>query len=105
MTTLLLALSLFLAPQASLFTVLLVKITPKPVAEFELSKLKGEIRRVAWNADNTQLYIQTAELDKNAQPKALHHYLADPATGVLKDTDAEPAWAATYWEWKYWKAA
>lgn len=105
MTTLLLAFSLFLAPQSAPISAQSVTITPKPVAEFDMSRLKGEIRRVAWNADNTQLYIQTAELNKDAQPKALHHYLADPANGALKDTDAEPAWAATYWEWKSWKAA
>jgi hypothetical protein len=105
MTTLLLALSLFLAPQAAPITAQSVKVTPKPVAEFEMSKLKGEIRRVAWNPDNTQLYIQTVELNKDAQPKALHHYLADPSTGSLKDADAEPTWAASYWEWKSWKAA
>lgn len=106
MTTLLLALSLFLAPQsASPMSAASLRVTPKATAEFEMSRLKGELRRVAWNADNTQLYIQTAELNKDAQPKALHHYLADPATGALKDTDAEPAWAATYWEWKSWKAA
>jgi hypothetical protein len=105
MMTLILALSLFLAPQTSPMTAQSAKVTPKPVAEFEMSKLKGEIRRVAWNPDNTQLYIQTAELGSDAQPKALHHYLADPATGALKYADAEPAWAAAYWEWKSWKAA
>lgn len=104
MTTLLLALSLFLAPQSAI-PAQSVKLAPKPVAEFEMSKLKGVIRRIAWNADNTQLYLQTAELNSDAQPKALHHYLVDPSTGALKDTAAEPAWAATYWEWKSWKAA
>jgi hypothetical protein len=107
MTTVLLALSLFLAPQsaAAPLSAQAVKITPKPVAEFEMSKLKGVIRRIAWNADNTQLYVQTAELGSDAQPKALHHYLVDPGTGALKNADAEPSWAATYWEWKSWKAA
>jgi hypothetical protein len=105
MTTLLLALSLLLAPQASPMSAQSVKVTPKPVAEFEMSKLKGVIRRIAWNADNTQLYVQTAELGSDAQPKALHHYLVDPSSGALKGADAEPAWAATYWEWKSWKAA
>jgi hypothetical protein len=105
MTTLFLALSLLLAPQAAPLSAQSVKITPKPVAEFEMSKLKGVIRRIAWNADNSQLYVQTAELNSDAQPKALHHYLVDPATGALKNADAEPAWAASYWEWKSWKAA
>lgn len=104
MTTLLLALSLLLAPQSAI-PAQSVKLSPKPVAEFEMSKLKGVIRRIAWNADGTQLYLQTAELNSDAQPKALHHYLIDPSNGGLKDTAAEPAWAATYWEWKSWKAA
>jgi len=106
MTTLLIALSLFLAPQsAAKLSAPAVSVTPKAVAEFNLSKLKGDIRRIAWNADNTQLYIQTAELKSDAQPKAFHHFLVNPVTGALKDTDAEPAWAAAYWEWKSWKSA
>jgi hypothetical protein len=105
MTTLLLALTLMLAPQAAPLAAQSVKLTPKAVAEFEMSRLKGVIRRVAWNADNTQLYLQTAELNSDAQPKAVHHYLVDPSSGALKNADAEPKWAADYWEWKSWKAA
>lgn len=104
MTTILLALSLFFAPQTAM-SAQSVKVTPKPVAEFEMSKLKGVIRRIAWNADNTQLYVQTAELGSDALPKAIHHYLVDPGNGALKNADDEPAWAATYWAWKSWKAA
>lgn len=106
MTTWLLALALLLVPQStSPLSVSSITVTPKTVAEFEMSRLKGDIRRIAWNPDNTQLYIQTAELRADAQPKALHHYLVDPATGSLKNADAEPAWAASYWEWKSWKSA
>lgn len=105
MTTLLLALSLMLAPQAAPLSAPSVKLAPKAVAEFEMSRLKGVIRRIAWNADNTQLYLQTAELNSDAQPKSINHYLVDPSSGALKNADAEPAWAATYWEWKSWKAA
>ncbi|TAK14020.1 MAG: hypothetical protein EPO35_09800 [Acidobacteria bacterium] len=105
MTTLLLALPLLFAPQPAPMSASATKVTPKAVAEFEMSKLKGVIRRLAWNADNTQLYLQTAELGSDAQPKALHHYLIDPATGATKNADDEPAWAATYWAWKSWKAA
>jgi hypothetical protein len=106
MTTLLLAFSLLLAPQtAAPIPAQSVKLSPKPVAEFEMAKLKGVIRRIAWNADNTQLYLQTAVLGADALPKTVFHYLVDPSTGALKDTAAEPAWAATYWEWKSWKAA
>ena len=107
MTTLLLAFSLLLAPQsaAAPLSAQSVKLAPKPVAEFEMSRLKGVIRRIAWNPDNTQLYVQTAELSADAQPKTYHHYIVDPGTGALKGADAEPAWAGAYWEWKSWKAA
>jgi hypothetical protein len=105
MTTLLLALTLILAPQAAPMSAQSVKLVPKSVAEFEMSRLKGVIRRVAWNADSTQLYLQTAVLGSDAQPKTVHHYLVDPSSGALKNADAEPKWAADYWEWKSWKAA
>lgn len=106
MTTLLIALSLFVAPQSAArpISASTVVVSARPVAEFEMSRLKGVIRRIAWNPDNTQLYVQTAELKSDAQPKALYHYLVDPTTGALKNVAAEPAWAATYWEWKSWKA-
>jgi hypothetical protein len=106
MTTLLIALSLMLAPQtAAPIPAQSVRLAPKPVAEFEMSQLKGVVRRIAWNADNTQLYLQTAVLGADALPKTVHHYLVDPSSGKLTNADAEPAWAATYWEWKSWKAA
>jgi hypothetical protein len=106
-TSLLLALALTILPQtpATPMSAAAVKVTPKPVAEFEVSKLRGVIRRLAWNADNTQLYLQTAELGSDAQPKVLNHYLLDPATGSLKKAEAEPAWAADYYTWKSWKSA
>lgn len=106
-TTLLLALALTILPQTPVAPVsaTAVKLTPKAVAEFEIAKLRGVIRRLAWNADNTQLYLQTAELGSDAQPKALNHYLLDAATGSLKKADTEPAWAAEYYTWKSWKSA
>jgi len=104
MTSLLLALSLFIAPQ-TVVSAQSLRLEPKPVAEFEMSQLKGVVRRIAWNADNTQLYVQTAELGSDAQPKKTYHYIVDPSSGALKDTSVEPEWAATYWAWKSWKAA
>lgn len=116
MTTLLVALSLIVspfvtsplgAPQAPTAPIPAqsVRLSSKPVAEFEISRLKGVIRRIAWNADSTQLYVQTAELGSDAQPKRTYHYLVDPANGALTNADVEPTWAVTYWEWKSWKAA
>lgn len=107
MTSLLLALTLSILPQspAAAKPATEIKLAPKPVAEFEVSKLRGVIRRLAWNADNTQLYLQTAELKSDALPKALFHYLIDAATGTLTKADIEPAWAADYYAWKSWKSA
>jgi len=107
MTTLLLTLALSILPQSTTASLSAnaLKLTPKAVAEFEMSKLKGVIRRLAWNADNTQLYLQTAELKTDALPKELFHYTINAATGDLKQVDAEPAWAADYYNWKSWKSA
>lgn len=109
MTTSLLALALTLSllPQASVAPMAAnaIKLAPKPVAEFEMSKLRGVIRRLAWNADNTQVYLQTAELKTDALPKENFHYVINVATGALTKVDAEPAWAAEYYAWKSWKSA
>ncbi len=107
MTALCLALALSILPQSASTPVAAtaIKLAPKPVAEFELSKLQGVIRRLAWNTDGTQLYLQTAELRSDALVKATHHYLIDAGTGALKSVDAEPAWAADYYAWKSWKSA
>lgn len=107
MTTILLALTLSILPQSApaALSANAIKLTPKPVAEFEVSKLKGVIRRLAWNADGTQLYLQTAELKTDALPKEIFHYTIDATSGDLKKIDAEPAWAADYYAWKSWKSA
>lgn len=114
MPTLLIALTLLSAPQApqtpttpalAAIEAKGIIITPKPVAEFELSKLQGVIRRLAWNADGTELYLQTAELQSNAQPKTFFHYLVNPTTGALRKVDDEPVWAADYWKWKAGRSA
>ena len=107
MTTLLLALALSIPPQspAAAKPATALMFSPRPVAEFELSKLRGVIRRLAWNTDNTQLYLQTAELKLDALPKETFHYLIDAVTGALTKTDVEPVWAADYHAWKSWKSA
>lgn len=105
MTTLFLALALSILPQSAPLSATAIKLAPKTVAEFDISKLHGVIRRLAWNADGTQLYLQTAELKSDALPKETFHYTLDAATGDLKKIDAEPAWAADYYNWKSWKSA
>jgi len=107
MTTLVLALALSLLPQSTLGPVSATAVTlaPKPVGEFELSKLRGVIRRLAWNVDGTQLYLQTADLKSDALVKEAFNYVITVATGELKKVDGEPAWAGDYYAWKSWKAA
>ena len=98
---------LLLVPQTALAPVNAkdVKVTAKTIAEFEMSKLKGVIRRLSWNADGTLLYLQTAELRTDALPKELFHYSLNPKTGELKKLDAEPAWSVDYSQWKLGQAA
>lgn len=106
MIHLLLALALF-TPQSAAAPIAAKKttVTPKVIAEFEMSKLRGVIRRLAWNADGTELYLQTAELRTDALVKEAFHYTLNPKSGDLKKVDAEPAWAAEYYAWKSWKSA
>ena len=107
MITLILTLALSILPQSAPapMSANAVKLSPKPLAEFELSKLRGVIRRLAWNAEGTQLYLQTTELKSDALVKEAFNYVIDATTGTLKKVDTEPAWAAEYYTWKSWKSA
>jgi hypothetical protein len=76
---------------------------PEAVVELDLGTLKGELRQIGWSADDTQLYIQTAEGDG---PSAkLHHYIVPPGGGAIAGLDTAPAWAAAYWAFKSDRAA
>jgi hypothetical protein len=107
MISLFLALALSILPQAASTAVSAndIKLAPKTIAELDMSKARTVIRRLAWNADNTQLYVQTAELKMDALVKTAYHYVIDASTGSVKTVDAEPAWAADYYTWKSWKSA
>lgn len=104
MTSLLLALSLLL-PQSSAMSASAIKVAPKTLAEFDVSRLKGEIRVLTWSPDGTELYLQTAELNADALPKTMYHYLLKAANGELKSVDAEPAWSEAYREAMKYKSA
>jgi hypothetical protein len=71
---------------------------PAMVTELDLGKLKGELRQVGWSADDTQLYVQTA--DGEPQSPKLRHYIVPIAGGAPKPLDAQPDWAAAYWSFK-----
>jgi hypothetical protein len=106
--TLMLALSLVFslaAPQSPALSASAMKVTPKKIAEFDISQLKGEIRILTWNDEGTELYLETAELKSDALPKETHHYILKAATGDLKKVDAEPAWSTSYREAMKFKSA
>jgi hypothetical protein len=78
-----------------------MKITPADVAQIDLGKLNGSIvRELAWSPDNTQLYLQTINEDKQRLPKDYYHYVIPAAGGELKKVSAAPEWASQYWTWK-----
>lgn len=96
MWPLLMALALAPAVQgAAIDTSKLTFGAPVLVAEVDTSKVKGEIRRLAWKPDGTTLYLQSVE-GKPPDEKG-RHYAVDVAAGTLTGLDREPDWAAQYW--------
>ena len=67
---------------------------PVLVAELDTSKLKGDVRRLAWEPDGTTLYLQTAE--GKPPDERFRHYAIEVVGGALTGLDREPDWAATY---------
>jgi hypothetical protein len=76
---------------------------PKPVAELDLGKLKGELRQLAWSPDRTMFYVQTAEGSRQS-PK-LRHYTVTADGGAIANIAAQPDWANVYWATKSDRAA
>jgi hypothetical protein len=68
---------------------------PATVTELDLGKLKGELRQLGWSADGTELYVQTADGNPNAEK--LRHYVVAVSGGAVKQVDAPPQWAVDYW--------
>jgi hypothetical protein len=71
---------------------------PTTVADLDLGKLKGDLRQIAWSADGTELYIQTADGDPGSE--TLRHYTIAVSGGAPKGLDVPPPWAAAYWTFK-----
>lgn len=71
---------------------------PVAVAEVDSSKLKGDVRRLAWAPDGNTLYLQTSE-GKPPDEKVRHYTLALTG-GAPAPVDREPEWAAQYWTTK-----
>jgi hypothetical protein len=73
---------------------------PQPIAEVDTNKLKGEVARLAWSPDASELYLQTIERDKAGLVKSAKHHLISRSGKTIKGVDREPAWATKYWSWK-----
>src|SRR5262245_29340765 len=73
---------------------------PQSIAELDLGKMKGDLARLSWSPDGSELYLQTVERDRTGNTKAAHHYVVSMAARSVKDIDQEPPWASTYWTWK-----
>jgi hypothetical protein len=76
---------------------------PSTVTELDLRKLKGELREIGWSPDLARLYVQTADGDPPSAKR--RHYLVPSAGGAATPVDAQPEWAAAYWEFKSDRAA
>lgn len=78
---------------------------PVSVVEFDTGKLKGDLARLAWSPDATQVYLQTTERDLRAGSVKVRHYVVGLDGQSPKDVNQEPPWAVTYWAWKSGQAA
>lgn len=78
----------------------IVAASAEPLVELDLSKMKGDLTRLAWSPDGADFYVQTIERDRAGNVKATRHYLLTKSSTPAKDIGEEPAWAAKYWEWK-----
>jgi hypothetical protein len=68
---------------------------PVLIAEVDTAKIKGVVRRLAWEPDGTTLYLQTAE--GRPPDEKVRHYAIEVAGGAMVTLDREPDWAAQYW--------
>jgi hypothetical protein len=71
---------------------------PTVVAELEAGKLKGELRRVCWSADGSELALRTTEGDKPTD--RVHFFTVALSGGALAPVEREPDWATDYWAFK-----
>ncbi len=88
------ALLLALALAAPLDVSALTPSRPRAVAELDLSRLRGEIRRLAWSPEGMSLYIQTVDRD------TAYDYILTLPDGVVSAAFGEPEWAVSYWAYK-----
>jgi hypothetical protein len=73
---------------------------PAAIVELDMGKLKGDPVRLSWSTDGQQMYLQTAERDRNGGVKSTHHYLLALDGQAPQGVDEEPVWSTRYWAWK-----
>ena len=73
---------------------------PAAIVELDTGKLKGDPVRLSWATDGQQMYLQTAERDRNGAVKSTHHYLLALDGTPPQSVDEEPVWSTRYWAWK-----
>ena len=78
-------------------------LNPATVVGLDLGQLKGELRRIAWSPDASQLYVQT--VDGTPPNEKLRHYVVASEGGPLVPASQEPEWAQEYWAFKSDKTA
>ncbi|HZP48178.1 MAG TPA: hypothetical protein VFB07_06580 [Vicinamibacterales bacterium] len=91
-----------------LFVLLALQVTlasPQPIAELDTGKLKGELARLAWSPDASDLYVQTVDRDRTGNVVAVRHYVVSASGRAVKGVDREPEWATKFWAWKSAQAA
>ncbi|HVB38098.1 MAG TPA: hypothetical protein VND92_06140 [Vicinamibacterales bacterium] len=98
---LLLALALLAQPAASAMPDAphLQLSAPTKIVELDTGKLGGNITRLAWSPDDTQLYLCATRRD-HAGNESDRHYLLALDGSQPKRVDVAPDWASAYWIWK-----
>ena len=90
-----------LAPAAALSDARQIVLSPpQAIVEVDSGKLKGDLARLAWSPDGSEIYIQTVERSRSGDVKSVRHYVVSTVAKHVKGLDQEPAWAAKYWAWK-----
>ncbi|MEI6669625.1 MAG: hypothetical protein WCP29_15865 [Acidobacteriota bacterium] len=87
------------APAQTVDATKVVVSAPATIVEIDAGKMKGDIIRLAWSTDKTQIYLQTAEQDGSGDVR-LRHFLLELKGQQPKGTGEMPAWADAYWLWK-----
>lgn len=77
---------------------------PVTIVEIDAGKMKGDLIRMDWSADNTQFYLQTVEQDGSGNVRQ-RHFLLGLKGQQPKGTGDMPSWANSYWLWKSAQAA